>query len=437
MESSKPPDSARSFRDAPMNPQRRSRAERGREGAVQEDAATVVLDRERSLSAPEEAVHSREDTVIVREEALRTSEEAARTGAEMERLMAQLRDANERLIVAAVQAQTMSEEARDEAARAETEIGRLMGQMREANERLVAATAHAQAMVEEAERANRLKDEFLGTISHELRTPLNAILGYASMLRTGEMKRHRRTRAVEIVERNATALAHIVEDVLDISRIISGKIGLNAQRVDLAAVVDEAVATIRPTADAKAVRLQTVIGLRHPIVSGDPDRLRQVMWNLLSNAVKFTPSGGQIYVRLERVNSHVEVIVSDTGRGIRPDFLPHVFERFRQGDASTTREFWGLGLGLAISRQIVELHGGTIHAASDGEKKGATFRVRLPLINVETDPPGEPARAHPRTESGGGDTARARLKGPTSSRSTIKRPRARGFVKSSKPRRRR
>jgi signal transduction histidine kinase len=352
MASSKPPDSTRS---------------------------STVPHQKRRLSAREEAVHSREDAVNLREEALRTSEDAARTGAEMERLMAQMRDANGRLIVAAAQAQTMSEEARDEAARAETEIERLMGQMREVNERLVASTGHAQAMVEEAERANRLKDEFLGTISHELRTPLNAILGYASMLRTGEMKRNRRTQALEIVERNATALAHIVEDVLDISRIISGKIELNAQRVDLSAVVDEAVATIRPTADSKAVRLQTVVELGHPIVSGDPDRLRQVMWNLLSNAVKFTPSGGQIHVRLERVSAHVEVVVSDTGRGIRPDFLPHVFERFRQGDASTTREFRGLGLGLAISRQIVELHGGTILAASDGERKGATFRVRLPL----------------------------------------------------------
>src|SRR5438132_786516 len=157
-----------------------------------------------------------------REEALHPSEEAARTGAEVERLMGQMREANERLIVAAVQAQTMSEETREEAARAESEIGRLMGQLREANERLVAATARAQTMVEEAERANRLKDEFLGTISHELRTPLNAILGYARMLRTGEIKRDRQTRALEIVERNATALALIVEDVLDVSRIISG-----------------------------------------------------------------------------------------------------------------------------------------------------------------------------------------------------------------------
>jgi signal transduction histidine kinase/ActR/RegA family two-component response regulator len=325
--------------------------------------------------------------------------------------MDQMREANERLIVAAVQAQTMSDETREEAARAKSEIEQLMGQLREANERLVAATARAQTMVEEAERANRLKDEFLGTISHELRTPLNAILGYTHMLRTGAMKRDRQTRAVEIVERNATALAQIVEDVLDVSRIVSGKIRLKAQRIDVSAVVDEAVATVRPTADAKGVGVQTIVDPRSLIASGDPDRLQQVVWNLLSNAVKFTPSGGQVRVQLERVNSQVEIVVSDTGCGIRADFLPHVFERFRQADSRFAREYGGLGLGLAISRHIVELHGGTIHAASDGEGKGATFRVRLPVPNVQTEPQGDPTREHSPAEPRGGDTALARLDG--------------------------
>jgi signal transduction histidine kinase/ActR/RegA family two-component response regulator len=401
-----------------MNPQQSSPAEHGPEVAVQADAAIMVPHQQGGLSAREEALHSREDAVILREEALRAREDAARTSADVERLMGQMREANERLIVAALQAQTLSEETRKEAARAETEIARLMGHVREANERLVAATAHAQTMAEraqtmaeEADHANRLKDEFLGTISHELRTPLNAILGYARMLHNGTVTRDREARAAEIIERNATALTQIVEDVLDVSRIISGGTRLNVQRVELAAVVNEAIETVRPTADAKGVRVLTVVDPRHPIVSGDPARLQQVVWNLLSNAVKFTPSEGRIHLWLERTNSHVEIVVRDTGRGIRPDFLPHVFERFRQADGRVSREYNGLGLGLAISRHLVELHGGTIHAASDGEGTGATFRVRLPMTNVQTAPEGEPTRGHPRPEPGGGDTTRARLDG--------------------------
>src|SRR5713101_4116006 len=285
MAPSKPPDSTRSSGDNAMKPEPPSRPEREREVAIREDAANRGPDQERALSA-------RENALILREEALRAREDAARTGADVERLMGQLREANERLIVTAVQAQSMSEETRKETARAETEIARLMGQVREANERLVAATAHAQTMAEhaqtmaeEAERANRLKDEFLGTISHELRTPLNAILGYARMLHNGTVKRDRETRAVEIIERNATALTQIVEDVLDVSRIISGKTRLNVQSVELAAVVNEAVETVRPTAEAKGVRVLTVVDPRHPTVSGDPARLQQVVWNLLSNAV--------------------------------------------------------------------------------------------------------------------------------------------------------
>ncbi len=410
MASSKPPDSTGSSGDNATKPEPPSRPEREREVAVPEDAANRGPDQERALSA-------REDALTVREEALRAREDAARTSADVERLMGQLREANERLIVTAVQAQTMSEDTRTEAARAKTEIARLMAQVGEANERLVAATAHAQTMAEhahtmaeEAERANRLKDEFLGTVSHELRTPLNAILGYARMLRDGTVKRDRETRAAEIIECNATALTQIVEDVLDVSRIISGKTRLNVQCVELAAVVNEAVETVHPTAHAKGVQLQTVVDPRHPIVSGDPDRLQQVVWNLLSNAVKFTPRGGRIHLWLERTDSHVDIVVRDTGRGIRPDFLPHVFERFRQADGRVSREYNGLGLGLAISRHIVELHGGTIHAASDGEGKGATFRVRLPLM-VATESQRDPWRGPQQTKPRGGDTTLARLDG--------------------------
>jgi PAS domain S-box-containing protein len=249
----------------------------------------------------------------------------------------------------------------------------------------------------EAQDANRMKDDFLAVLSHELRTPLNAIVGYARLLRGGILSAEKAARGLETLERNATWLTQIVEDVLDISRIVSGKIRLDVQPVELPLVVDNAVATVQPAADAKGVRLQTIIDPRVGPVAGDPDRLQQVVWNLLTNAVKFTPKDGRVQVRLERVDSHVEIVVSDTGIGIRPDFLPHAFERFRQAEGGTTRQTGGLGLGLAIVRHIVEMHGGTVHASSAGEGQGATFRVRLPLMSVV--PEGlEPRREHPRTE---------------------------------------
>jgi PAS domain S-box-containing protein len=248
-----------------------------------------------------------------------------------------------------------------------------------------------------AQTANRMKDEFLAVLSHELRTPLNAIVGYSRLLRGGILPPDKATRGLETLERNALWLTHIVEDVLDVSRIVAGKIRLDVQPVELPIIVDNAVATIQPAAEAKGVRVQTIVDPRVGPVSGDPNRLQQVVWNLVSNAVKFTPIQGRVQVRLERVNSHVEVVVSDTGIGIRPDFLPYVFERFRQADSGPTRKTGGLGLGLAIVRHIVEMHGGTVDAASEGEGKGATFRVRLPLMVVQ--PPSlQIPREHPRTE---------------------------------------
>ena len=252
---------------------------------------------------------------------------------------------------------------------------------------------------EQLQSANRIKDEFLATLSHELRTPLNAILGYARMLRSGMLRDDKQDHALETLERNATSLTQIVEDVLDVSRIAAGKIRLNVQSIDLPVVLHDALATVMPAAEAKGVRIQSIVDPDAGPVSGDPDRLQQVMWNLLSNAVKFTPRGGRVQVRLQRVNSHIEISVSDTGVGIRADFLPHLFERFRQADSTTTRAHGGLGLGLAIARQIVELHGGTIHALSGGEGKGATFRVELPVMIVHPAAAvvAEP-RIHPRTE---------------------------------------
>ena len=242
-----------------------------------------------------------------------------------------------------------------------------------------------------------MKDEFLAVLSHELRTPLNAIVGYARLLHGGLLPPEKVARALETLERNATWLTQIVEDVLDVSRIVSGKIRLDVQPVELPIIVDNAVATIQPAADAKGVGVQTMIDPNVGPVSGDPGRLQQVVWNLVSNAVKFTPKRGRIQVQLARVNSHIEIVVSDTGIGIPSDFIPYVFDRFRQADSRTTRKAGGLGLGLAIVRHIVEMHGGTVEVTSAGENKGATFRVRLPVMIVHPEHDA-PRREHPRTE---------------------------------------
>lgn len=248
----------------------------------------------------------------------------------------------------------------------------------------------------EAERTGRMKDEFLATLGHELRTPLNAILGWSTILR-GEALTDDVAEGLAIIERNARAQTRIIEDLLDMSRIISGKVRLDVQRLDLAAVLAAAVETIRPAANAKGLRLQTVLDPGARWVSGDPNRLQQVFWNLLSNAVKFTPKGGQVRVVLECVHSHLEVSVSDSGEGIAPEFLPHVFDRFRQADASTTRHHGGLGLGLAIVKQLVELHGGTVRAGSAGVGQGTSFRVMLPLRALRPEDDGAAGeRRHPR-----------------------------------------
>ena len=252
--------------------------------------------------------------------------------------------------------------------------------MREANERLVVSTIHAHTITEDAEQANQLKDEFLATVSHELRTPLNAVLGWARMLGSMELPPDRAGHAIATIERNASALAHLIDDLLDVSRIVAGTLHLAPQPVDLVAVAQAALDTVRPLAAAKNVHLAFSPALPAiETVSGDAGRLQQVIWNLLANAIKFTPEGGRVDVFIEHSNDHMEVRVVDTGQGISPEFLPHVFERFRQADDATTRRHTGLGLGLAIVRQLVELHGGTVHAASQGVGRGATFTVRLPI----------------------------------------------------------
>jgi PAS domain S-box-containing protein len=233
-----------------------------------------------------------------------------------------------------------------------------------------------------AEEATRAKDEFMAVVSHELRTPLTAILGWARMLQTGQLDGPTAARAVSAIERNAESQNQLIGDLLDFSRIISGKIRLDVGRVEPAPLIEAAIDVVRPAADAKGIRLQAILDPKAGPVSGDPDRLQQVMWNLLSNAVKFTPRGGRVQVRLARVDSSVEVAVSDTGQGISAEFLPYVFERFRQADQKTTRRQAGLGLGMAITKHIVELHGGTIRAESPGEGQGSTFVLRLPVMIV-------------------------------------------------------
>ena len=254
---------------------------------------------------------------------------------------------------------------------------------RNAERELSQALVRERAARAEAETANRMKDEFLATLSHELRTPLTAMLGWARLLRSGELDTDTAARAVETIESNARLQAQLIEDLLDVSRIILGKLPLGVRPVELAMVTEAALDAVRPAAAAKCIRLSRVLDPTTGLVSGDPDRLQQVVWNLLSNAVKFTPSKGQVEIRLERVGRFAQITVNDTGKGISAEFLPFVFDRFRQADSSSTRVHGGLGLGLALARHLVELHGGSVHAASAGEGKGSTFSVQLPLLSNE------------------------------------------------------
>jgi signal transduction histidine kinase/ActR/RegA family two-component response regulator len=249
----------------------------------------------------------------------------------------------------------------------------------EERERLLMREQSARA---EAESANRLKDEFLATMSHELRTPLTAIVGWTHMLQSGQLDEQASVNALTTIERNAQSQTQIVEDLLDVSRIITGKLNLDVRPINPASMIEAAIETVRPAAEAKGVRLQKIIDTGAGALSGDAARLQQVVWNLLSNAIKFTPRGGRVQIKLERVDSHIEIVVSDSGAGIKPEFLPFVFDRFRQADMSMTRRNGGLGLGLAIVRHLVELHGGTVRAESQGEGRGSTFTVSLPLVSV-------------------------------------------------------
>jgi PAS domain S-box-containing protein len=251
---------------------------------------------------------------------------------------------------------------------------------------------------EEAQRANQLKDEFLATLSHELRTPLMAIHGWAQILESENLTEDMVRKAAEMISRNTRMQSKIVDDLLEMNRILMGRVRLDVLPVDLTAIIEAAIESVRPSADAKNIRLFKVLDSLAGPVRGDPTRLQQVVWNLLSNAIKFTPKGGRVEVALERINSHVEISVSDTGIGIKPDFLTKVFDRFSQAESSISRSYNGLGLGLAIVKNLVELHGGTVQAKSLGDGKGATFRVALPLPTTLHGSHG-PDRVHPETPS--------------------------------------
>jgi len=289
-----------------------------------------------------------------------------------------------------------------------SKIARDITEQRQARKALDAAYALAerarrdaeQAVIEkerlyrQAEESSRLKEEFLATISHELRTPLSAILGWTRMLRLDQLSPEDRVKALDTIERNARAQAQLIDDLLDVSRIVTGKLRMDVRPSDPTSFIDAAVEAVRPAAEAKGVRMQKVMDTGAVSIPGDPARLQQVVWNLLSNAIKFTPRGGYVQIRSERVNSHLEIIVSDTGQGIAPDFLPHVFDRFRQADQKTSRQHGGMGLGLAIVRHLVELHGGTVRANSGGVDQGATFTVQLPISPIyQVDSSG--SRVHP------------------------------------------
>ena len=288
---------------------------------------------------------------------------------------------------------------------AESALKRAMEEAERANhERLQLLDSERDAR-SRAELASRMKDEFLATLSHELRTPLNAVLGWTHVLQTDKLQDDELKQGLDAIERNARVQAQIIEDLLDMSRIISGKVRLDLAQIDLPAVLNDSIDTVRAAAEAKGVHLQALVDPRVGPIPGDADRLRQVFCNLLNNAVKFTPTGGQARVLLERVKSHIEVSVIDTGEGIAPEFLPYVFDRFQQGDASTTRRHGGLGLGLAIVKQLVELHGGTVHVRSDGIDKGTTFTVHLPFLALYFEPDKEsrhsrtaPRENHPLSE---------------------------------------
>ncbi|MDQ3667645.1 MAG: response regulator [Acidobacteriota bacterium] len=271
-----------------------------------------------------------------------------------------------------------------DAQRHASELQQEITERKQAEQERAQLLVREQAARAEAEQANRAKDEFLATLSHELRTPLSAILGWSHLVRTGKLDELQMTRAFETIERNARSQSQLIDDLLDVSRIITGKLQIELRPVNLSSVIDAALDAVRPAFEAKDIQFEPVMASKTCLVPGDPNRLQQIFWNLFSNAVKFTPPGGRVRVEVERAQLQVRISVSDSGIGITPDFLPYIFDRFRQADGSTTRVHGGLGLGLAIVKHLVQLHQGTVDVESEGANHGATFTVSLPLASVAT-----------------------------------------------------
>ncbi len=265
------------------------------------------------------------------------------------------------------------------------ELSRYIDELKRSEEARGQLLLREQRARADAEAANRIKDEFLATLSHELRTPLTALLGWACLLRDSPLDKSVLQQGLAAIERNAKVQTQLIDDLLDVSRIISGKLHLDVRPIDISSAIEGAISVVRPAADAKSIQLNYRQSPAIGAISGDAARIQQIVWNLLSNAVKFTPEGGRIEVMLQRFDSHARLTVTDSGKGISSEFLPQVFDRFRQADSSTTRGYAGLGLGLAIVRHLVELHGGTVHAESPGEGRGATFSATFPIISVRVD----------------------------------------------------
>jgi signal transduction histidine kinase len=313
-------------------------------------------------------------------------------------------EADERLAATlATQVAVFYEKARlyAEAQRSAVALRQEVAERKAAEEERARMLIREQAARAEAEQANRTKDEFLATLSHELRTPLTAILGWSHLLRSGKFSEEHLGRALETIERNARSQSQLIDDLLDVSRIITGKLSLDVRPVELATIVEAAIDSMRPAADAKNIRFEVAVADGGCQVTGDANRLQQVVWNLFSNAVKFTPEGGRVEVRLARAGTNAQITIRDTGAGIEPHFLPIIFDRFRQADGSTTRKHGGLGLGLSIVRHLVELHGGTISVHSDGADQGSTFTVSLPLRETAAKPAAVAAAAEPYFGEGG------------------------------------
>jgi signal transduction histidine kinase len=357
--------------------------------AMKSGAEDYLLKSSISAESLGRAVANAVEKVALKRQILEHTNELSRTNADLTREIAERQRAEEALQKTYAELEILVHQRTAELQRANAELKREIGERERAEEERARLLVREQEARRQAEEANRIKDEFLATLSHELRTPLNAILGWAQMLRMTRLDEATASRAYETIERNARAQAQLISDLLDVSRIITGKLRLEQKPVDLPLVLEAVLDTVRPAAEAKGITIAVdVQPVGQPVgpILGDPDRLQQVIWNLLSNAIKFNPRGGRVEVGLQEAEGSVEIEVRDTGSGIRPEFLPYVFDRFRQAESTTTRSHGGLGLGLSIVRHLVELHGGTVAVASAGEGRGATFTVSLPVRAADLKP---------------------------------------------------